>query len=167
MKAGLLSKRTAAIKETLQARKRGETRREYLLRKCEKGKRWKKDCWNWRGHPPNKYATAEYNAVSMSAHRMAYIEFNGPIPEGEIVRHKCDNPRCINPQHLELGTKKDNRRDFMRRHPKAMELCLKASKVGAKGVKKFWDDMSPAKRKAFIKRRAEIQQRIRRERLMS
>jgi hypothetical protein len=44
-------------------------------------------------------------------HRVAYAVANGPIPDGCVVRHKCDAPRCINPAHLELGTVADNNRD--------------------------------------------------------
>jgi hypothetical protein len=49
------------------------------------------------------------------AHRAAYMLEVGPIPEGMVVRHKCDNPICCNPQHLELGTQKDNVHDTISR----------------------------------------------------
>lgn len=44
-------------------------------------------------------------------HRLAYETWVGPIPEGHVIRHKCDNPPCINPEHLETGTQGDNVRD--------------------------------------------------------
>ena len=46
-------------------------------------------------------------------HRKVYYEATGELPE--VVRHKCDNPRCINPDHLEGGTQKDNMQDCVRR----------------------------------------------------
>lgn len=45
------------------------------------------------------------------AHRCAWRLWRGPIPEGKLVLHHCDNPRCINPDHLYLGTDADNVRD--------------------------------------------------------
>lgn len=49
------------------------------------------------------------------AHQMAYVAVCGPIPEGKIVCHHCDNPACINPEHLYAGTWKSNVHDCIRR----------------------------------------------------
>jgi len=43
-----------------------------------------------------------------SAHRWSYVNFHGPVPDGMLVRHTCDNKVCVNPAHLEIGTKSDN-----------------------------------------------------------
>jgi hypothetical protein len=44
-----------------------------------------------------------------------YMQHIGPIPKGMVIRHKCDNPKCINPAHLELGTPYDNSADMVAR----------------------------------------------------
>ncbi len=49
------------------------------------------------------------------AHRIAWKDANGPIPERMLVCHKCDNPGCVNPAHLFLGTVGDNNRDCIRK----------------------------------------------------
>ena len=52
-------------------------------------------------------------------HRYIYEKFYGAIPENLIVRHKCDNPKCCNPLHLELGTRLENNRDRVVRNRSA------------------------------------------------
>lgn len=74
------------------------------------------DCWNWTGQVSSDgYGKITRANRSVRAHRLAYEVWNGPIPEGLLVRHTCDNTLCINPQHLLTGTPKDNTRDMIER----------------------------------------------------
>lgn len=61
------------------------------------------------------------------AHRVAYEVFVGPIPEGLHVLHDCDNPPCINPSHLRVGTVQDNADDKVERHRQRPSLTLRSS----------------------------------------
>ena len=73
-------------------------------------------CWELTGH--RNYCNRSYMSVNkklMQAHRAAYILFNGEIPDGMCVLHTCDNPACVNPDHLYLGTKKQNAKDREKR----------------------------------------------------
>ncbi|AGY48713.1 HNH endonuclease [Bacillus phage Staley] len=61
------------------------------------------------------YFLISRNGKRYKAHRYSYMVNHGEIPKGLVVRHKCDNHLCINPEHLELGTIKDNVRDMIER----------------------------------------------------
>lgn len=71
-------------------------------------------CWNWKGTT----AAGGYGSLGVRgrrgkrAHRLSWILHYGPIPEGQCVLHRCDNPSCVRPDHLFLGTQIDNIRDM-------------------------------------------------------
>lgn len=69
-------------------------------------------CWNWvRASNLEGYGRAWHNGKLHLTHRLAWEQARGPIPDGFQVLHRCDNPACINPDHLFLGTHVDNMRD--------------------------------------------------------
>lgn len=74
-------------------------------------------CWEWAGTRSHAgYGTVRFAGRKRMAHRLAYETWVGAIPAGLLVRHKhCDNPPCINPAHLEVGTQVDNMRDMAER----------------------------------------------------
>lgn len=69
-------------------------------------------CWPWTGGRGGKYGSfALTHHTSVGAHCMAWALANGPIPNGMMVLHSCDNPPCCNPAHLFIGTHSDNMKD--------------------------------------------------------
>jgi hypothetical protein len=72
-------------------------------------------CWEWQGSKNRGYGTFSRNGRSERAHRHAWILTYGEIPPGLMVCHHCDNPPCIRPEHLFIGTMLDNMRDAARK----------------------------------------------------
>lgn len=111
---------------------RGKPKEDYITRQENRVNRNGKEneligrCHEWTGAMhPNGYGYVNPPDESgnkgkmISTHRWFYEIRNGEIPEGKMVRHKCDNRICCNPDHLELGESIDNVRDMLKRNPKA------------------------------------------------
>lgn len=72
------------------------------------------ECWEWTGHLMKfGYGVVRADGKVRKAHRVSYALNNGPVPDDMMVCHRCDNPSCVRPDHLFLGTQQDNMDDRM------------------------------------------------------
>lgn len=75
------------------------------------------ECWEWTGRL-NEHGYGVFvvgHATPRLAHRTIFEHMHGSIPSGLVVMHVCDNRRCVNPDHLRLGTQADNVQDMMQK----------------------------------------------------
>lgn len=103
-------------------------------------------CWEWKrgarvrvmgGKEYPAYGNVWWRGKIRKAHRVMWEIHRGDIPEGKMVLHRCDNPRCVNPAHLFLGSAKENQQDSVEkgRHSALRKAYMKsiASKGGKAG----------------------------------
>lgn len=87
-------------------------------------------CWHWTGTlDKDGYGTVKLRGRRVEkAHRLAYRLANGDVPDGMMVCHTCDNPKCCNPSHLFIGTAQNNKSDCVEkgRHVKGRGVYWKA-----------------------------------------
>lgn len=115
--------------------------REELEKRLARG--WKEDettgCHVWqkgpRSHP---YGRMKHKGVSHYTHRVAWTLAYGPIPPGMVVQHSCDNPACVNPHHLRVGTQHDNVHDSMSKGRKP-PIERKLSWYDAVAIREAWE----------------------------
>ncbi len=87
--------------------RRGQTYGEFMYVKSDDG------CWLWTGPTcaGGRYGRMPGGGRLKMAHRHAYEQSHGPIPDGMLVCHRCDNGLCVNPDHLFIGSHSDNMKD--------------------------------------------------------
>ncbi len=92
-------------------------------------------CWEYQANfYYNGYAHIKFKNKTYNAHRFSYELHNGPICDDLCVLHKCDNRKCINPEHLFLGSRDDNMKDMVSKNRQAKGISNGSSKLSEQEV---------------------------------
>lgn len=105
------------------------------------------ECWQWIGASGGGgYGHMRVSGKVVGAHRVSYELHRGPIPDGLHVLHSCDNPLCVNPAHLRLGTHQDNMADMYSRGRRTAARGLRngAAKLGDSGIQRVLQSNLPS-----------------------
>jgi HNH endonuclease len=101
-------------------------------------------CWLWRGYRnANGYGMIGLSSKNMLAHRLSYEMHFGPIPPGLSCCHHCDNPSCVRPEHLFVGTKADNMQDMVRKGRHWVHTKPELLRFGDRNVSRLYPETRP------------------------
>lgn len=116
--------------------------------------RAEQECWLWTGSQQNGYGSLKFGSrvTSFRAHRVAFELAYGISTEGLFVCHSCDTPLCVNPNHLFLGTPKDNMTDKVSKGRHSHGENHGGSKLSESDVREIWRQFKSGIRQAQISR---------------
>lgn len=93
------------------------------------------DCWNWTANTDRDgYGNITVNKIQYKAHRYSLMIHGVVVSKGCIVRHTCDNPGCVNPAHLRIGTHQDNMTDKVSKNRQTKGEAIVLSKLSESTV---------------------------------
>lgn len=117
-------------------------------------------CWLWKAHKNQKGYGMFHYKKDMSAHKFSYLLHKGDVPKTMFVCHKCDTPSCVNPEHLWLGTNKENVQDSKDKgrniRPTARGSLNHNSKLDETSVREIKNLLKEGMNKKEISRRFKI-----------
>lgn len=133
---------------------KGHYRRQpWIERFWEKvDKRGPGDCWEWQASTAHGYGQLNTGGGMSLVHRLSYELHVGAIPDGLLVCHHCDNPLCVNPQHLFVGTNADNVQDMLNKNRNVRGERQGASKLTEGDVREIRQRFADGERQSSLAR---------------